>query len=199
MRQVLVFAVLLTIFTSVHAQSLTDEAVSLACPVTNSSPTLGIPADANGYAAAIETYLSAGGSVTDLVTTLQARQMLTPQNPTDHPYYGGVWFIDVTGDGYDDALVNIYVPQNQTSALWFYACEGSVYRLVTEVLWHDAPFLGSPRGLYVSYIDDFNADGQLDIAYHTLGCGAFCFESVYVLTWGGVATVPAKYVRRSTG
>ena len=136
----------------------------------------------NGYADAIQNYLSAGGDPTRLKSLLQPLGVMPDPQMSD-----GVYILDLTGDGKDDVIVNIgflnQTATDKTFVVWIYACDEKHYRLVYENKSHQPPDDINP-GMFVDQIQDLNHDLRPEITHHFVSCGAnTCYMFLYIEGW----------------
>lgn len=150
--------------------------VSAVCPAAG-SPTLARPDDAADYPAAIQQYLSAGGDLTVLESTLAGWGAL-PDAATDQ-----VVTSDLTGDGNPEVVVALREP----SDLLVFGCQGGAYvpsyRLQQSVERWEVGWVVNLR-----QVDDVNADGRPEVVFTLSTCGAHtCYKTLEILGWGGGA------------
>lgn len=151
------------------------------CPPPG-SPTLVQPAGLADYPPAILQYLSAGGDVTTLESTLAGWYAL-PQDA------GAVISSDLTGDGVPEVIVALQGPSADpvlpTGDLLVLGCQDGAYALLYQ---HGY----DPYGPTVRLLPptDLDLDGRPDVAYTSGSCGAHtCFEMLEVLGWNGAGFV----------
>jgi hypothetical protein len=124
-------------------------------------------------------YLSAGGSPADLEARLEEWGAIDDE----------AGFVrgdaDYTGDGLYDVLVDAQNTDeeafalNQPGDLFIYVCDDGEYSEPFQVL--NDPMLSIPE---VLSSEDINGDGQRDVLYQTINCGAHtCFTNLEALTW----------------
>ncbi len=147
------------------------------CPAPG-SPTLVQPADFADYPAAIQQYLSAGGGVATLETTLAGWNVL----PDDT---GQVAASDLTGDGNSEVVVALI---DSGAAMVFpagdlliFGCQAGAY-----VLQYQEGYDPYGPTVRLFQISDGNMDGRPDVVYTLSTCGAHtCFETLEIVGWGG--------------
>jgi len=155
------------------------------CPPENLSAVWTPPDQFDGYTQAIRAYLTQGGITANLLTILRQASSINDK-------WGGVFSIDLSGDGEPETIVSIIDPSSAdqptgpSGMLLIYGCE---HRQVA--LWYSSSatrpnplprimqtgnFIAAPRGN--------------QIAVQTETCGAnTCFEKFDVLGWDGQALV----------
>ncbi len=83
--------------------------------------------------------------------------------------WGSVWTGDVTGDGFEDVIVNVHEDitvdgyPTTRSLTWLFRCEGSKYVLSGEINHFD---LVNWRGQHVGAVGDLTGDSAAEIVTH---------------------------------
>jgi hypothetical protein len=187
--------------TTVHAtaqsgpQSAPDTADPALCvpPAEASLPDESPPFDT--YSGLFRDYLNAGGSPADLAAQLQAWGAIDDE----------AGFVmgdaDFTGDGKYDVLVDTRNLDQEVFALtlpgdmFIYPCQDGAYGDAFQVL--NDPVLSIPDVLSA---DDINGDGQRDVLYTTINCGAHtCFTYLDALTWSADASTFVSLMAEPVG
>jgi hypothetical protein len=143
------------------------------------------PADFNGYVTAIQSFLSAGGAADAL------REQLTKASSID-AQYGGVWPVDLTGDGDLETIVSIFDPAREavgslpSGDLLIFGCTNGVDTL----LYRDTAGNAAPM-VQVREVGDLIGAGRGgQVATVRSECGAHtCFDTFDMLGWDGNAFV----------
>lgn len=150
------------------------------CPAPG-SPTLARPTHNADYATAIQRYLSAGGDVVTLESTLASWSAL-PDAPEQ------VVVADLTGDGVPEVIAALrYIGDGvfPSGDLLILACEAGGYILQYQEGYE-------PQGMAVRLlqVSDANLDGRADVVYTLSTCGAHtCYEGLEVRSWSGTSFV----------
>ncbi|MEJ2149266.1 MAG: VCBS repeat-containing protein [Chloroflexota bacterium] len=144
------------------------------------------------YGELFREYLSAGGSPIDLAARLQAWGAIDDE----------AGFVlgdaDFTGDGVYDVLVDVrnldqevFTP-SPPGDMFIYVCDDGAYGDAFQVL--NDPVLSIPDVLSA---EDINGDGQRDVLYQTINCGAHtCFTNLGALTWSEDASTFVSLLAR---
>ena len=154
------------------------------CPLPG-SPSLDRPAELSGYGDAVQRYLSAGGDLGALTSSLVARNAL-PDAGTQ------VVTADLTGDGANEVAVALAQPDAQTivrpgQLLVFRCSEGSYASLYRE---GDISAEVFGPAIELTHVSDVNLDGRPDLVYVLRNCGAHtCSEALKILSWDGAQLV----------
>jgi len=143
------------------------------------------PDQFEGYPLAIRGYLSQGGTTANLLTILRNASSINDQ-------WGGVFSIDLSGDGEPETIVSIIDPfstdqvAGPSGLLLIYGCEN---RQVT--LWYsNLASQPQPLARIVQTGNFIAAPRGNQIAVQTEYCGAnTCFQRIDVLGWNGQAIV----------
>lgn len=148
----------------------------VACPAAG-SPTLARPDNAADYPAAIQQYLSAGGSAAALGDTLAEWKAL-PDATTAQ-----VAAADLTGDGNPEVVVALKDP----SDLLVFGCQGGAY-VPSYSLQQSVERWEVGWVVNLQQVDDMNTDGRPEIAFTLSTCGAHtCYKTLEILGWDGMA------------
>jgi hypothetical protein len=140
------------------------------------------PPEFNGYPRSIGDFLNAGGSAETLKTLLTNASSINAQ-------FGGVWPVDLTGDGDPETVVSIFDPLGKvfgpspSGLLIVYGCASQL----APLLYQDA---GQPM-LQVRALGDLIGAGRGgQVAAVRSECGAHtCFDTLDVLGWDGTRLV----------
>jgi hypothetical protein len=150
-----------------------------ACPAPG-SPTLVQPANFADYPVAIQQYLSAGGDVATLESTLAGWDAFSAGA-------NQVVASDLTGDGIAEVAVPLRDPAGEVTFASSYflilGCHAGGYTFGYQEF---------NEGLWIQSLQivDANSDGRSDVAYTLDTCGAHtCFETLKILGWDGAAFV----------
>ncbi len=155
------------------------------CPAENLAAKWTPPDQFDGYPQAIRAYLSQGGVTANLLTLLRQASSINDK-------WGGVFSIDLSGDGEPETIVSIVDPFSADQAagpsgmLLIYGCENQQVNLwysniaarpnLLPRIVQTGNFIAAPRGN--------------QIAVQTETCGAnTCFEKFDVLGWDGQSIV----------
>ena len=152
------------------------------CPAPNPNAAWIAPPDFSGYPGSIGDFLSAGGSSDALKTILTNASSINAQ-------FGGLWSVDLTGDGDLEMIVSIFDPLGPvfgpmpSGDLLIYGCVNRA----TPLLYQDT---GQPM-LQVKQIGDLIDAGRGgQVAAVRSECGAHtCFDTLDVLGWDGARFV----------
>ena len=136
------------------------------------------PPDFAGYPGAIGGFLNVGGSAEALKTILTNASSINAQ-------FGGLWSVDLTGDGDPETIVSIFDPLGQvfgpvpSGAFLIYGCA----QQTAPLLYQDT---ANPM-LQVKQIGDLIGAGRGgQVATLRSECGAHtCFDTLDVLGWDG--------------
>jgi hypothetical protein len=139
------------------------------------------PPDFADFPAVIADYLSAGGSVEGLESTLRAWGSIVDR--WDSVFADA----DLTGDTVPDVIVVAYAPEAQVpdpilwpTSLMVFGSEDGAYRLLHIVQSGDAPHFH----LTIVSVADINASGTANLVYTSSTCGAHtCFVGVSALAY----------------
>ncbi len=138
------------------------------CPTTLGKVALVRPDSIDELAPAIAEHLSGGVGIVALESQLTNIGINV----------GSVWAADVTGDGFEDVVVNIRESStldgypSTLSITWLFRCEGSQYVISGEI---DNNYLGDialGRGQRVGAVGDLTGDYAAEIVTHITDCGA---------------------------
>jgi len=154
-------------------------AIAATSPAQATTPVDGIarPANPADYPATIQQYLSAGGDVAALESTL-AEWGALPDAP------GQVAAADLTGDANAEIVVALWYVGDAVAPsgdLLIFSQQAEGYALLYQEGY-------DPSGPAVRLLQmlDANGDGRQDIVYILSTCGAHtCFESLEILSWEG--------------
>jgi hypothetical protein len=155
------------------------------CPPENLAAEWVPPDQFDGYPQAIRAYLTQGGTTANLLSILRSASSINEQ-------WGGVFSIDLSGDGEPETIVSIIDPFSADQAtgpsglVLIYGCENrQVAQWYSNIAARPNPlarivqtgnFIAAPRGN--------------QIAVQTESCGAStCFSRFDVLGWNGQAMV----------
>ncbi len=155
------------------------------CPAQNLSAKWTPPDQFDGYPQAIRAYLTQGGITANLLTLLRQASSITDK-------WGGVFSIDLSGDGEPETIVSIIDPfsadqsTGPSGMLLIYGCEN---RQVT--LWYsNIAARPNPLPRIVQTGNFIAAPRGNQIAVQTGTCGAnTCFEKFDILGWDGQSIV----------
>ena len=198
MKSEFIYVLLASLLSACTLTNMTDLVSSntpRACPNAGGMPPLTLSDDPTTFAQAIKTFLSDGGSVTLLESQLSEAGFLQPvQTEHDLPYGGGIWYEDITGDGYEDVLVNLSFEANdefnnpyQQSIIWLFACDNGFYQIASENLSDTSARYGAQVGA----VADLNGDSRAEIYYHLYDCVVEgCMVKLNVWMWNGNRLVP---------
>jgi hypothetical protein len=152
------------------------------CPPPNPDAGWIAPPEFAGYPEAIGAYLNAGGSADALRTILTNASSIGAQ-------FGGVWPVDLTGDGDAETVVSIYDPLGPvfgpvpSGLLLIYGCANRA----APLLYRDA---GQPMSLVKEIGDLIGVGRGGEVATVRAECGAHtCFDTLDVLGWNGAQFV----------
>jgi hypothetical protein len=158
-----------------------DSPIPPACPAPG-SPTLVRPANFADYPAAIQQYLTAGGSLATLETTLSGWGVLPDET-------GQVVASDLKGDGNLEVVVALVDTGAgtvwPTGDLLVFGCQAGIYALLYQEGY-------DPDGMFVRLLElvDMDLDGRQDVLYTLSTCGAHtCYETLEVAGWAGAGFV----------
>jgi hypothetical protein len=157
-------------------------------PIVGDEPKLETVVSGDEYAKAIEYYLSTGGDPMQLHRTLLQRDMIPNFYHSPLLSTVGVYVADLTGDGNEDVVVNLYYPMVddvviRMFVIWIYVWDSGTYR---QAFSDGYPAFSqvSDFGLYVGYVEDLNNDGSSEVVYQSGGCGAnTCGLRLHVVMW----------------
>src|SRR5512136_945492 len=155
------------------------------CPPQNLAAVWSPPDQFDGYPEAIRAYLSQGGTTANLLAILRQASSIDDK-------WGGVFSIDLSGDGEPETIVSIIdpfsadQPAGPSGMLLIYGCED---RQVT--LWYsNVAARPNPLPRIVQTGNFIAAPRGNQIAVQAETCGAStCFERFDVLGWDGQALV----------
>lgn len=155
------------------------------CPPQNLAAKWTPPDRFDGYPQAIQAYLTQGGTTANLLTILRNASSITDK-------WGGVFSIDLSGDGEPETIVSIIDPfsadwaagpggmlliygcENRQVALW-YSNIASQPQPLSRIV-QTGNFIAAPRGGQIAVQSEF--------------CGAStCFVRLELLGWNGQAIV----------
>ena len=155
------------------------------CPPQNLAAVWTPPDQFDGYLQAIRAYLAQGGTTANLLTILRQASSIDDQR-------GGVFSIDLSGDGEPETIVSIVDPfsADQTAGpsgmLLIYGCENR-----QVALWYlNVAARPNPLPRIVQTGNFIAAPRGNQVAVQTETCGAStCFERFDVLGWDGQSLV----------
>jgi len=149
------------------------------------SPSLGRPADPSDYGDTVQRYLSGGGDLGALTSSL-AEWGALPNAENQ------VLAADLTGDGVDEVVVALARPGAQTivrpGQLLVFGCSEGTY----ASLYREGDIVEESFGpaIELTQVGDLNRDGRPDLVYVLRHCGAHtCFEALKILGWDGAQLV----------
>jgi len=155
------------------------------CPAPNPSAAWAAPDSFAGYPAAIQAYLTAGGSREALTTILRNASSINDQ-------WGSVQAFDLTGDGDLEMIVSIFDPATADGSaplggmLLVYGCANRQVTLLYSGI--DPSFQSMRRIVKVGDLIGAKRGGQ--IATLASFCGAnTCYDTLDVLGWNGETLV----------
>jgi hypothetical protein len=156
----------------------TASPVPAICPAPG-SPVLIQPANFADYPAAIQRFLSAGGDVATLESTLADWDAL----PDSHDQ---AIAIDLKGDGNMEVVVALADPNAEMFArpgdLLIFSCQAGTY-----VLQYQEGYDAYGPAIRMLQVGDANLDGQPDVVYTLSVCGAHtCYETLEIRGWNGM-------------
>jgi hypothetical protein len=155
------------------------------CPPDNLAAEWTPPDQFDGYPQAIRAYLTQGGTTANLLSILRNASSINDQ-------WGGVFSIDLSGDGEPETVVSIFDPFSADQAtgpsgmLLIYGCAN---RQVTQ--WYSSiAARPNPLPRIVQTGNFIAAPRGNQLAVQTESCGAStCFSRFDVLGWNGRAMV----------
>jgi hypothetical protein len=155
------------------------------CPPENLAAKWTPPDQFDGYPQAIRAYLTQGGDTANLLTILREASSINDK-------WGGVFSIDLSGDGEPETIVSIIdpfsadQPTGPSGMLLIYGCENR-----QVALWYsNIAARPNPLPRIVQTGNFIAAPRGNQIAVQTETCGAnTCFEKFNVLGWDGQALV----------
>ena len=155
------------------------------CPPQNLSAEWVPPDQFDGYPQAIQSYLSAGDATANLLTILRNASSINEQ-------WGGVFSIDLTGDGEPETIVSIIDPftadQSPTPAgmLLIFGCEAQRVNLLYANLAPQPQTL--PRIVQTGSLIAAPRGNQVAVTSATCAANT-CFDKLEVLGWDGQALI----------
>ncbi len=148
------------------------------CPAPNPDAAWVAPPDFGGYPAAISAFLNVGGTADALWTILTNASSINAQ-------FGGVWSVDLTGDGDPETIASIFDPLGEvfgpvpTGMLLIYGC---VERTAPLLYRDTGPSM--PQARRIGDLVGAGRGGQVATVHSE--CGAHtCFDTLDVLGWDG--------------
>jgi hypothetical protein len=174
-----------TLIPSAGAPPATEEpSLVPECPLPG-SPGLDRPADVSGYGDSIQRYLSGGGDLGVLTSSLAEWGALPDAE-------NQVVAADLTGDGVDEVVVALARPDAQAlvrpGQLLIFGCSEGTY----ASLYREGDIIEEMFGpaIELTHLGDVNLDGRPDLVYVLRNCGAHtCSEALRILGWDGAQLV----------
>jgi hypothetical protein len=157
------------------------------CPSPGTATLPTAPPAFADYATTIEAFLSGGGSISDLQSTLGS------WGGIDDNAGSVVSGQDLTGDGVPEVVVAVQAPLDQfpdavtgpPGDLYIFGCASGAYELLFGD--YSTPDRVTPD---IVTVEDLNQNGRADLAYSTHYCGAStCSYDLHVLEWNPASSV----------